>query len=502
MPVSDSATRDASRRALLLLTALLVLMGFGFQGSRGLWNTDEGRYTDTALQMIDSGNYLLPAYTVDRPNISKPPMTAWIIAGAVKVLGRNSWAVRTPYALAFILTALLLVAMGRDLVPDTPWLPGLVYACSLYPFMAANVVSTDVLLTAFEALAALGFVRAFFGPAMPASRRWLALMWLGFGLAFLTKGPPGLMPLLGMAPYAFRRDGWRGVRRLFNPLGVVLFLAVGLSWYTVAILSTPGLLDYFLHYEVYDRVFTGAQGRHQEWYGWLVVYGPVLVVGSLPWWPAMARGVRAAVSKAWWRAWWRTVDARLFLVLWLAVPLLVFCLARSRLPMYLLPLFMPLSLLLAHGLRGRIDLTRTRQRLALGAWVAVLLLFKGVAAYAVHTGADNRLLTRQLRAATGAGLDYDALAIVRDTDDPGGIRKNTPWGMRLYLGKVVYGLAWGDARDAARLCPLLARHGTLLLAIDTGVAPAVKQAALACPKAHAHVLPQTWRHRQLVLLGH
>jgi 4-amino-4-deoxy-L-arabinose transferase-like glycosyltransferase len=35
------------------------------------------------------------------------------------------------------------------------------------------------------------------------------------------------------------------------------------------------------------------------------------------------------------------------LLAWLLLPLLVFCLARSRLPLYILPLFLPLAVIVA-----------------------------------------------------------------------------------------------------------------------------------------------------------
>ena len=35
-------------------------MAFSFQGSRGLWEPDEGRYTNVALNMLETGDYLLP----------------------------------------------------------------------------------------------------------------------------------------------------------------------------------------------------------------------------------------------------------------------------------------------------------------------------------------------------------------------------------------------------------------------------------------------------------
>src|SRR3546814_1299168 len=70
----------------------------------------------------------------------------------------------------------------------------------LFPFGAAQLITTDYVLAACEALALWGFVEARFGKSTHA-RRWLALMWAGFGLAFLAKGPPGLVPLL--AVFAF-----------------------------------------------------------------------------------------------------------------------------------------------------------------------------------------------------------------------------------------------------------------------------------------------------------
>src|SRR5690606_39194427 len=83
-----------------------------------------------------------------------------------------------------------------------------------------------------------------------------ALMWAGFGLAFLTKGPPGLLPLLAVFAFdaltpATQADGSRRPRAL-QWWGPLLLLAVALPWYLAVVLRTPGLLDYFLGAEVVD----------------------------------------------------------------------------------------------------------------------------------------------------------------------------------------------------------------------------------------------------------
>ena len=42
-----------------VVLAVLVL-AFAFLGSRGLWDPDEGRYTNVALIMLDSGDWVTP----------------------------------------------------------------------------------------------------------------------------------------------------------------------------------------------------------------------------------------------------------------------------------------------------------------------------------------------------------------------------------------------------------------------------------------------------------
>jgi hypothetical protein len=130
-------------------------------------------------------------------------------------------------------------------------------------------------------------------------------------------------------------------------------------------------------------VTTNEFGRHGEWYGWLQVYVPTLLVGTLPWTPALLRWVRRLPSDV--RRWWgdraqRFADGPwLMLALWVVLPLIVFCLARSRMPLYLLPLFVPIAVIIA--------LQRTSEGRALPswpkliAWAAVLLAAKVAASY-------------------------------------------------------------------------------------------------------------------------
>ena len=115
---------------------------------------------------------------------------------------------------------------------------------------------------------------------------------------------------------------------------------------------------------------------------------------------------------------------RLLALLWVLVPLAVFALSRSRLPLYVLPLFVPLSLLLAQ----RWETTRIPWRAAgwaLAAW-CLLLVGGRRAASAVASPQDSRPLARAIAALPGETPSE----IVFVDDRPS-------WALSLYLGAEV-----------------------------------------------------------------
>ena len=66
---------------ITFLAFVLILYCFAFQGSRGLFDPDEGRYSAVALQMLKSGDWLVPRYRGE-PFYDKPALTYWAIAAS------------------------------------------------------------------------------------------------------------------------------------------------------------------------------------------------------------------------------------------------------------------------------------------------------------------------------------------------------------------------------------------------------------------------------------
>ena len=343
MSLAGVLQRPALRVALLAAALALLWLGL-----RGIWDPDEGRYTNVAMHMLDSGDWLNPRRSDEVGHWTKPPLTYWAIASSVALFGPSAFAGRLPAALAYLFCVWLAWRTARRLAPGAQATAALAYATMLLTFGASQLITTDYLLAAWTGLAMWAFIEARFGGhARP--NRWIALMWAAFALAFLTKGPPALLTLLVIVVFDRLMPKAKS-HRLLNASGIGLFLLLAAPWYIAVIHGHPGLFRYFIGDEVVNRVTTNQFGRHGEWYGWLQVYAPTLLLGTLPWTPALWRWARAlpASLRRWRDPGLREVEARWLLpALWLLLPLLVFCLSRSRMPLYLLPLFLPIALLVA-----------------------------------------------------------------------------------------------------------------------------------------------------------
>ncbi len=407
---------------LWLLLATSVMMAFAFQGTRGLWDPDEGRYTNVALEMMRSGDYFTPHRHHETLHVTKPPVTYWAIAASAKTFGKNEWAFRTPMALAFILTVFIVYQLGQVFVPNRPWLPALIYLSSPVPFLATSAITTDTLLACAEAAAVMAYAKHRFSNK---SIYWLDAMWAMFGLAFMIKGPPALLPLLAILTWEWRESTHR---TLIRPIGLVFFVLIGFTWFAIITYRNPELAQYFFGHEVVERIASSNHNRHGQWYGGLLVYLPTLALGALPW---------ACIVI--WRRWIKPNAANnpptsKFLWLWIMIPLVVFIIARSRLPFYLLPLFVPISLLLAQHLQY----TEIRKQYVYPvlAWIALLIATKALIAYAPNDQ-DARRLSKEI-----------ALLLPEKPGELVFIDTKAAYGLHYYLGAEIEKISIADLTAA------------------------------------------------------
>ncbi len=327
-----------ARWLIVAAFALALLTGLG---DRGLVEPDEGRYAEIAREMVVSGDWLVP-HLNGIPHFQKPPVIYWTTAISLKFFGINEWAARLPSALAAAATLLLAAGIGRRLGGPRIGLAaaGVLLTCLEF-FVLARSLTPDMMMTFWIVAAIACFLRRATGGGGWCEFGFFAAM----GLGFLTKGPVAVVvPVFAVLGWNFgrRRAGLPKTKLRWLP-GLLLSLAIAMSWFTAMALHDPALSDYFVKYELMQRFASKTHGRSQP----LLFFVPVLVAGILPWlfvalaallnWTGMRKGG------------WRISPTGWLLVGWTVPPLIILSLSGSKLFTYVLPLMPALALWLAGG---------------------------------------------------------------------------------------------------------------------------------------------------------
>ena len=243
---------------LLLLAALLFFFALG---NHELQGSTEARVAGIAMAMHLDNDWVVPRLFRE-PFLEKPPLSLWLDAGAIRLFGGTTWAVRLASAFAGLFSVMLLYGMLRKFGrPKTlAFVAALMLATMASYWSNVRGVGEDSLLTLGVTMALLAFYQA----NRPESERdrsnlgtWL-LFTLGMVIATLSKGvlglampgvvifvylastslmdkrfklgdwiKPGLFTLLALVPlmiwlgFLYQRDGLQAVREvlLTNSVG-------------------------------------------------------------------------------------------------------------------------------------------------------------------------------------------------------------------------------------------------------------------------------------------
>jgi len=350
---------------IIFIILLLAVYCFAFQGQRGLFEPDEGRYSAVALQMIKSNDWLTPRTHPQQEHWAKPPLTYWAIAGSILMLGKSEFAVRFPNTIAFLVSIITCLYLGRVFTPKRPWIVALIFGTFLFPATMCNGATTDYMVTMWQTLAVCFFANAYWR----GKDHLIWLMWAAFGMAFLTKGPPAILPLFSIIIFLKLKCSKDRHLPLYWIRGFLLMVLIGGSWYLLIIFENNGLARYFLWDEIVLRLFSGYHQRHTEWYAFLYIYVPVLIFGSLPWSYYAGKGLMRSFREV------KQSSEHVFLMVWFVFPLTVFIISQSNLPLYVLPLFVPLAIMTAKEIE-RLEINLRKFRYLIFLWCVTIVLVR------------------------------------------------------------------------------------------------------------------------------
>lgn len=315
----------SARIALLCITAVAVFWGFwGY----GLFDLDEGIYAAALTEMRLRGDWLVPTYG-GVPFFEKPILQYWAALGALSLGVPGEVALRLPSILASLGTLALVYRFAQRRWGESAALSATV-ALLVSPLFVGvgRMFMPDALLVFFFTAAMLFFWTSVEGRSR---NRPLALACLG--VAVLTKGPMPAAVFLLVVTFLWLwhrelrphlRGGWLG--------GWALFAIVVSAWYVPVALREGGA---FFQEFVVRQNLGRLMGEDTAHLGPIYFYLPVLLVGFAP---------LSLVLPAVWKQ--RTSMSLLsFLWTWAFVVFVLFTVAGSKLPHYILPMFPALALL-------------------------------------------------------------------------------------------------------------------------------------------------------------
>jgi len=306
---------------------LAYLVYFFDLSAAGLLGPDEPRYASIAREMAHSGDWITPRLW-GAPWFEKPALLYWLSGVAFRLGLNTELAPRLPVALlAVAFLAFYFCTLQREFSCRAAWLATMILGTSgLWVAYSINSITDIPLTTTYSAamLLALPWVARRDTRQLPAASAF-------FGLAVLAKG---LVPL----PLALPLLLGRHVRDWLRWRVILPFFAVALPWYALCYQRNgwPFIHEFFVVHH-FSRVSSDALKHVQPfWY-----YIPVLLAGLVPWTPLAPLLARRSLYRD---------RARLFLLLWAAIVLVLFTISLNKLPGYILPMLPAVAALIGLGL--------------------------------------------------------------------------------------------------------------------------------------------------------
>ena len=335
---------NKSASVVVLLITLTIFSNYLFVSTRTtLWDRDEPRYARAAVEMVESGNYLLPTFN-GQIWFDKPPLLYWLMSLPIRLKGPTELACRFFGVLGTALICLLTYFIGKQLLGTKAGLWAMVILAStlMILIVGTSAISDAVLLPFIVAVMAV-FAQSI-SSRVPLSH--IFLMGVALGLGMLTKGPIGLMPLPAIATILWlvrktRKNIWRDVCAVAASLaiGFLIFAA----WAIPANHFTDGqFLREFIGRHVITRALKPMEHHGGNFLLYLPYYLPVVIVGLFPWTLHLPGAISAVIGG---RVGGKY--GRIFLISWVVPTFIIMSLAATKLPHYIIFIWPALALAVA-----------------------------------------------------------------------------------------------------------------------------------------------------------
>lgn len=309
---------------ILLISAILLLFN---SGKWGVIETSEARYAEISREMLLNNDYIHPKL-LEINHYHKPPLTYYITVLGYKIFGVSAFSARFFLQIAILIQLILIYNITLLLFKDKK----IALAAGLIYFSLPLVLISSRNLTTDAYLNTLVLTSVFLWLKYNANSKplLLYLFYLTLGFIFETKGPVGLIfsLLLIVSHKVIFKEG---IKMTWHHLfGFILFVLIALSWYFALIMSNENILDYFINRQLKDRMISNSFNRSKPvWY--YVVTIPLL---ALPWFIILMVQLKSNFQKI-----IKEEKMKLVLYIIILVVLVLFSVFKTKLILYVLPVF-------------------------------------------------------------------------------------------------------------------------------------------------------------------
>ena len=397
--------------ALLIFCVIAWLPGFF---TLPPLDRDESRFAQASKQMLETGDFV-NINLGGVPRYEKPVGIYWMQAATTAALGAGAqdkiWTYRVPSllgALAAVAATFFLVRAFAGV--QAGFWAGMLLGFSVLLMSEAKIAKTDAFLLGTIVVVQAVLMRAYLAARepqrfAPPGLRLALVGWAAFGLGVLVKGPVVLLvsgATIVVLSLWDRDLRWLG--RLRAGSGVLVALAIVLPWAIAIGIASGGAFYQKSLGGDFAMKLIGEQEAHGAPPGYY------LALAHLTFWPA-SFALLPALVLGFVR---RKEPAIRFLLVWVVTTWLMFEIAPTKLPHYVLPAYPALAALAALWLTGR-QAESQGQRIArfisLGFYVLVALALTGFLAWAPQRFGDSVPWWLYAGSAAGAFVALSVIAL-------------------------------------------------------------------------------------------
>ncbi len=305
----------------------------------------ESKYIEIPREIIVTGDWITPHLDFVK-YYTKPPLTFWVVAIGYKLFGIHIWVARAINILWAFLAAFLIGFISEQMFgKGVGYIGSAIFLLTSEVFAYALYAGIEFALISCITASLLFFWMFWTN----RERRYIMYFYACMGVGYLVKGFLGFaIPCAVVLVFLFINRQLYLIKEILDPVGIILFLLEVLPWTILMSIRNPDFIKYFIINEHIGRIIgrrdtsealfpTSLFLEHMagEFFPW-ILYIPIILKSAFD--GIKKRGISRQINT--------------FLLVWFAVPFILFSISRDKVDFYGMHVYPPLIIILSNEIRS------------------------------------------------------------------------------------------------------------------------------------------------------